>query len=106
MTVDCRRAIRLLLALALYSPTLCSPNIPLPHRVFYKVKSRNAHMKSHRPPDAESKRKGAPQRQTPPSPQSQRPRAKLTAAHHLSELSCLEPSMLSLPNQGYVIPNM
>ncbi|KAF0311096.1 Zinc finger protein 541 [Amphibalanus amphitrite] len=78
-------------------------------KVFYKVKSRNAHMKSHRPPDAESKRKGAPQRHTPPSPQSQRPppgRAKLTGAHHLGELPCLEPAMLSLPNQGYVIPNM
>ena len=78
-------------------------------RVFYKVKSRNAHMKSHRPPDAESKRKGEPQRHTPPSPQSQRPppgRAKLAGAHHLGELPCLEPAMLSLPNQGYVIPNM
>jgi len=79
-------------------------------KVFYKVKSRNAHMKSHRPPDAESKRKGAHQRHTPPSPQSQRPpppsRAKLAGGHHLSELPCLEPAMMQLPTQGYVIPNM
>ncbi|XP_037084114.1 transcriptional-regulating factor 1-like [Pollicipes pollicipes] len=77
-------------------------------KVFYKVKSRNAHMKSHRPPDAESKRKSSQQRHSP-SPHPQRPppgRAKLSAGHHMSELPCLEPSMLTLPNQGYVIPNM
>lgn len=73
-------------------------------KVFHKIKSRNAHMKSHRPADAESKRKGSLGR----SHSLGRGRgARLLAAHRTPpEVSmCLDPTLIP-PSPNYIIPNV
>nr|UEK51590.1 HOX-like protein 8 [Parasacculina yatsui] len=73
-------------------------------KVFHKVKSRNAHMKSHRPIDAESKRKSSMAR----SPALGRGRgARLIAAHRAPPevAMCLDSSLIQ-PGPNYIIPNV